>query len=360
MSDGDVTFAGAFPPATAEQWRAVVDKALKGAPFEKRLMTRLYEGIAVQPLYTADDWQASGDPSGFPGFAPFTRGGHAAGAGTEGWAVATEHTLPDPKQANKAILADLLRGATAIDLHFDRAGAPGIVIDTLDDLDTALDEVLPELVPLSLDAGQHAVAAAATLAALWRRRSVPPADAQGAFDADPIGTLAASGSLPESLDHALARLAELATWAHENYPKVTSVGIDSSPYYEAGATETQDLAAAMSTGVAYLRALTAGGMAVDDAARPHGAPYHVPARPVGEYAAHDGRRVRRRRRRGGQRDDLAVRRRAGRFGRLRPPHRPQYADNAEGRSLCFARDGPGRRFLVCRNADRTIGPGRLG
>jgi methylmalonyl-CoA mutase len=265
MSDGEVTFAAAFPPATAEQWRAIVDKALRGAPFEKRLVTRLYEGIAVQPLYTADDWSSSGDPSGFPGSSPFTRGGHASGAGTEGWAVLTEHTLPDPKQTNKAILADLMRGATAIDLHFDRTGEPGIVIDTLDDLDQVLDEVLPELVPLSLDAGHDAVAAAAMLAALWRRRSVPPTEARGAFDVDPIGTLASTGSLPESLEHALARLAELAIWTHERYANVTAVGIDSSPYYEAGATETQDLAAAMSTGVAYLRALTAGGMEVDAA-----------------------------------------------------------------------------------------------
>jgi len=267
MSDGEVTFAAAFPPATAEQWRAVVDKALKGAPFEKRLVTRLYEGIAVQPLYTADDWDASGDPSGFPGSSPFTRGGHAGGAGTEGWEVLTEHTLPDPKQVNKAILADLMRGATAIDLHFDRTDEPGIVIDTLDDLDLALDEVLLDLVPFSLDAGRNAVAAAAMLAALWRRRSVPPAEAQGAFDVDPIGTLATSGSLPESLEHALARLTELAIWTSESHAKVTAVGIDSSPYYEAGATETQDLAAAMSTGVAYLRALTAGGMEIDAALR---------------------------------------------------------------------------------------------
>ncbi len=267
MSDSDVTFAAAFPPATAEQWRAIVDKALKGAPFEKRLVTRLYEGIAVQPLYTADDWQASGDPSGFPGSAPFTRGGHAAGTGTDGWEVLTEHTLPDPSLTNKAILADLLRGATAVDLHFDRADEPGVVIGTLDDLDAVLADVLPELVPLYLDAGQDAVGAAAMLAALWRRRSVPPAEAQGAFDADPIGTFAASGNLPESLEHALGRLAELAVWTSENYPNVTSVGIDSSPYYEAGATETQDLAAAMSTGVAYLRALTAGGMEVDAALR---------------------------------------------------------------------------------------------
>jgi len=265
MSDGEVKFAAEFPPATREQWRAVVDKALKGASFEKRLVTRLYEGIAVQPLYTAEDWPASGDPSGFPGFQPFTRGAHAGGAGPDGWAVLTEHSLADPKRANKAILDDLMRGATAIDLHFDRADAPGIAIDTLDDLDLVLDELLLALVPLSLDAGDQAIAAVAMLAALWQRRGVAPAEAQGAFNVDPIGTLARSGSLGGSIEQALARMTELAAWTGRTYAKVTAVGVDSSPYYEAGATETQDLAAAMATGVAYLRALTAGGLTIDAA-----------------------------------------------------------------------------------------------
>src|ERR1700753_835399 len=265
MNDGQVKFAAEFPPATPEAWRAVVDKARRGAPFDNRLVTKLYEGIAVQPLYTADDWQAAGDPSGFPGFAPFTRGGHAGGAGTDGWDGLTEHTLADPKQANKAILNDLMRGPTAIELHFDRADAPGIAIDTLDDLDTVLDEILLDLVPLSLDAGDRGISAAALSAPLWPRRSVPEAEARGAFNVDPIGTLAASGSLAGGLDHALAQLAELAKWTGETYPNVTAAGVDSAPYFEAGATETQDLAAAMSTGVAYLRALTGAGMEIDAA-----------------------------------------------------------------------------------------------
>lgn len=267
MTDGDLTFAAEFPPATVEQWRAIVDKGLKGVPFEKKLVTKLYEGIAVQPLYTANDWPAAGDPSGFPGFSPFTRGGHASGAGTQGWEILTEHVLPDRELANKAILADLMKGATAIDLQFDRPEKPGMIIDTLDDLDEVLKEILPDLVPLSLDAGQDAVATAAMLAAFWHRRAVAPSDARGAFDIDPIGTLATTGSLPESLEHALARLAELATWTSARYPNVTAIEVDSSAYYEAGANEAQDLAVAMSTGVAYLNALTDSGMALDTALR---------------------------------------------------------------------------------------------
>jgi len=44
-----------FPPATYEEWRAVAEKTLKGAPFEKRLITKTYENILLQPIYNIED-----------------------------------------------------------------------------------------------------------------------------------------------------------------------------------------------------------------------------------------------------------------------------------------------------------------
>ena len=53
-------------------WQAAAAKEVKG----KDLTWRTPEGIAVKPLYTADD-VADIDP-GLPGFAPFTRGVRAS------------------------------------------------------------------------------------------------------------------------------------------------------------------------------------------------------------------------------------------------------------------------------------------
>ena len=41
-----------FPQVTVEQWRAQVEKELAGASFEKTLVTRTPEGLAIAPLYT--------------------------------------------------------------------------------------------------------------------------------------------------------------------------------------------------------------------------------------------------------------------------------------------------------------------
>ena len=77
MIDNELTLATDFPPVSYDEWKAKVVADLKGAPFEKKLVTRTPEGIDIQPLYTAVDWPSDGDPSGFPGFMPLTRGNRA-------------------------------------------------------------------------------------------------------------------------------------------------------------------------------------------------------------------------------------------------------------------------------------------
>ena len=89
----------------------------------------------------------------------------------------------------------------------------------------------------------------------------------GHVGADPLGALARLGTAGEPLDAALARLATIALTLHDRFPNATSVSVDTSPYHAAGADEAMDLGYAMATGVAYLRALEAGGLAPEDAAR---------------------------------------------------------------------------------------------
>ena len=51
MTDTSIA-SGAFPPATAADWRALVEKTLKDAPFESLQRTTL-EGLPIAPLYEA-------------------------------------------------------------------------------------------------------------------------------------------------------------------------------------------------------------------------------------------------------------------------------------------------------------------
>ena len=55
MSETIVPLAAGFEPPSREAWLKLVEKVLKGADFEKRLVARTADGLAVQPLYTRAD-----------------------------------------------------------------------------------------------------------------------------------------------------------------------------------------------------------------------------------------------------------------------------------------------------------------
>ena len=97
---------GEFPPTPTEAWEAAITKDLKGAHFDKRLVWRPVEGLAIRPYYRREDLSPLGvQVTAAPGEFPFVRG--AAG----GWQI-LEHWRPD----GDAVRADLWHdaGATAV------------------------------------------------------------------------------------------------------------------------------------------------------------------------------------------------------------------------------------------------------
>ncbi len=282
MLQQDLEAASQFQPVDRAAWRALVDQDLKGAPFERKLVSHTYEGLYLQPLYTADDWPSAGDPSGFSGVRPLTRGAVPLGNAPHGWAICQERFEADPAAARAAILEDLAGGVDAILLRLDAcarggfdpddprgaslAGLDGTMAYSARDLDQVLEGVHLGMIGVELEAGAAFLPAAALLAATWDARGVSRAQARGAFNADPLAVLARDGSLPYSLEEGLRRMAALARWTSGRYSGVRAVRVGTAAYHHGGATATQDLAFAMATGLAYLRAMTEAGLSVDEAA----------------------------------------------------------------------------------------------
>jgi methylmalonyl-CoA mutase len=283
MLTTDFTIRDDFPPVRYEDWRALAEADLQGAPFEQKLVTHTYEGIDIQPVYTRRDHPGEGDPEGFPGLAPFVRGSNPRGAVQCGWDLRQEHAHPDLEATNQAVLDDLRGGVTSLLLRLDvaardgldpddsaaaeLAGRDGLMAYHVNDSDRALAEVHLDRIGVTLEAGAAFLPAAALQSALWRRRGVSAEQARGAFNADPLAVLARDGHLPVQPETALALLADLAAWTAETYPHVTSVRVGTAPYHHAGATAAQDIAFGMATGVEYLRAMTGAGLDVGAAAR---------------------------------------------------------------------------------------------
>ena len=75
-----------FEIPTYEKWRQAAIDTLKGAPFEKKLITKTYEGIDLQPIYNKEDRnKVPYLADSLPGSFPFTRGTNPAGYKGEAW-----------------------------------------------------------------------------------------------------------------------------------------------------------------------------------------------------------------------------------------------------------------------------------
>jgi methylmalonyl-CoA mutase len=239
----------AFAPVSAEAWRARVERDLKGAPFDKRLVTKLLEGIDLQPLVTKHDHPTDADPAGLPGAAPFARGSRPVG--DAGWDIRQGFAHPSPAATAREIARDLDRGVTSVHLVIDGGGrGHGVRVNGPDDLAAALAGVDLATVPVSLDAG----AAGPSIAQMARALGV----ARGDLGLDPIGTLAETGALPGHIEAALDEGAQLAARLEEDGLRAASV--DTRAWHAAGASEDLDLAIAASTGIAWLRAMERAGL----------------------------------------------------------------------------------------------------
>ena len=281
MTD-ELTLAAEFPAPTRDQWLALVDSVLKGADFNRRLVTTTADGIAIQPLYVADDVATMADESGFPGAEPHTRSASVPPRPHGAWDVRVPVHHPDPAVANRFALDELVGGATSLAIRLDRAArrgagpgaatfesdgaVDGVCIHDTDALDRTLDGVHLDLAPVALHPGASFAAAAGWLREVWERRGTGGAEVAGSFGADPLGTLAAEGILPQGLEVALAEAAALAATAATDTPRVATFDIDLGAYVEAGATPVQQLTALLSTGAAYLRACESAGLDPEAAA----------------------------------------------------------------------------------------------
>ncbi len=240
----DRPLADLFEPADRARWLGLVAGVLKGAEFERRLVSQTSDGIRIEPLY------ARAEPTAQPFRGPGP------------WRIAQRVDHPDPAAANAQAMADLEGGADALVLVL--AGAPGArgygaSAPTVEGLDAVLRGVMLPLIGVRVDAGARGLEMASLWCDLAARRGESVSDYDLDLGIDPVGTLAATGSLGAVWSEVAPRLAETVSALEAAGFTGRAFTADGRPYHEAGAGEAAELGAVLATAVAYLRALEAAG-----------------------------------------------------------------------------------------------------
>ena len=254
MTDApDLSLAAEFPPATREAWLALVEAALKGASFDKRLVSRTYDGLRIEPLYprAAEARPIAGRPAPAP------------------WQVLARIDHPDAGAANAEARHELENGATGLSVVFAGAiGAHGYGLEpSAAAIARALDGIhLDAGIAVECDCGPPAEDAARALADLVGRSAVAPDATRIRFALDPLGLAAATGRDPD-WEQAAPEFARLVADLAGRGFAGPFVCADGRPIHAAGGAEAQELAFALATATAGLRALEARGIALDEARR---------------------------------------------------------------------------------------------
>ncbi|MCA9578189.1 MAG: methylmalonyl-CoA mutase subunit beta [Polyangiales bacterium] len=262
MAEEPTPIPNAFAPVSRDDWRAKVEADLRGKPVSS-LSTELEPGITLQPLYMAEDLPASAVP--FPGLPPFTRGGEALGKAGDGWLVCQEYDDPRMEVAGAMIKADLENGAGGVWVRM--ACDAGVRVLTAGDVETVLESVDLRKHAVHLESQSDVLLVASALFAVAEARGVPHGELRGGLGADPLATLAETGTLPDGYEAAARTMVELARFCSERAPGVKAVCVSSRPYADAGANATQELAYVLATSAEYLRRLIGAGLSPDAAAQ---------------------------------------------------------------------------------------------
>lgn len=236
--------ARGFPEATAEQWRAAAARAVGAAGLEA-LVSRTDDGIEVAPLYAPALGNAEADPAPRSGW-PLA------------WEIAQPHRHPDPAEAAREIREDLEGGCGSAVVRLDRAvgrGSPapdGVLAHDSEALGRLAAGLPAEGAPIRLEAGEWALERLADLEALVERGDAAAARRCRVL-ADPVSAAleGAPGDPAARLEACLAALAD---------GPMLALAADGRPWHEAGASEAQEIAAALGSALLWLRGAEAAGL----------------------------------------------------------------------------------------------------
>ncbi|MBI5404321.1 MAG: acyl-CoA mutase large subunit family protein [Ignavibacteriae bacterium] len=270
-----------FPETPYEEWRKTAEKDLKGVPFEKKLITKTYEGIDLQPIYTKEDLKNIEFLENKPGFDNFVRGTKLSGNTLNSWEIKQSINYPLAEDFNEALRYDLERGQNAIYISLDFAaksgidpdnarpgdvGKDGVSISNLNDFCNALLGVDLEEYPVYINAGFGGYHSMLLFSAYLKKNKIDFKKVKGGFEIDPLGFAVTYGELPVPEEKIFECVAGVTKWTAKNLPGFKTLNVNTLPYHNAGASSVQELAFALATGVEYINQLLEHGLKIDEIA----------------------------------------------------------------------------------------------
>lgn len=259
--------------STPADWAALVAKEVKG----RDLTWHTPEGIAVKPLYTAED--VAGIDPGLPGFAPFTRGVRASMYAGRPWTIRQYAGFSTAEESNAFYRRNLAAGQKGLSVAFDLAthrgydsdhprvtgdvGKAGVAIDTVEDMKILFDGIPLDQMSVSMTMNGAVIPILAFFIVAAEEQGVDQRLLEGTIQNDILKEFMVRNTYIYPPEPSMRIIADIFAYTSAHMPKFNSISISGYHMHEAGATQVQELAFTIADGIEYVRRGVESGLDID-------------------------------------------------------------------------------------------------
>jgi len=238
-------------------------------------------GIPLQRLYTPEHIAGLDylQDLGFPGEFPYTRGVYPTMYRGRLWTMRQYAGYGTAEETNRRFRFLLEQGQTGLSVAFDlptqmgydsdhpaaeaEVGRVGVAVDSLADMEVLFDGLPLDRVSVSMTINATAPILLAMLMAVADRQGVPWNLLDGTTQNDILKEYVARGTYIFPPAPSLRLVCDLVEFCVQQLPRWNPISISGYHIREAGATAVQEVAFTFGNALAYVQALLARGLAVD-------------------------------------------------------------------------------------------------
>src|SRR6476619_3470360 len=237
------------------------------------------DGIAVKPLYTADDLKGLQHANTLPGFEPYLRGPYATMYAARPWTIRQYAGFSTAEESNAFYRRNLAAGQQGVSVAFDLAthrgydsdhprvegdvGKAGVAIDSVEDMKILFDGIPLEKMSVSLTMNGAVLPVLAAFIVAGEEQGVDQSKLNGTIQNDILKEFMVRNTYIYPPEPSMRIVADIIQHTARHLPRFHSISISGYHMQEAGATADQELAFTIADGLEYVRSAIDKGLDVD-------------------------------------------------------------------------------------------------
>jgi methylmalonyl-CoA mutase len=268
-----------FKPSSLASWQQAAAKSAPGGNVDA-LHWHTPDGIAVKPLYTADDVKDLPHANTLPGFEPFIRGPQATMYAVRPWTIRQYAGFSTAEESNAFYRKALAAGGQGVSVAFDLAthrgydsdhprvtgdvGKAGVAIDSVEDMKILFDGIPLDKVSVSMTMNGAVLPILAGYIVAAEEQGVSQDQLSGTIQNDILKEFMVRNTYIYPPEPSMRIIGDIIEYTAKHMPKFNSISISGYHMQEAGANQALELAFTLADGKEYVKTALAKGLDVDE------------------------------------------------------------------------------------------------